>query len=442
MKTRKLKTLRSLLICTCLAVPANAVLFPAQADPDENSSGNNVLFLLASDIEPPIPNSDPVSTILYSVSPHGQLISRATVLRGSSLSGARNWLPEGVFTINELGRYLIVEYPHDTLCCAIFIPKDDPTRFESVRVVPDKMTGLNCGLGSVNADESAACDLWELVPFTAPEMLAQGKFGAATSHSVCKRQDQPPYTVTNRWTDYNAVRFDGVSPADEGCWLWPRNGSLAEYFLGGPEIPIASLPSELKSLERTRRVSLDAASEGHLVVGIDGKDLIDRNTDVFVQTIKNGRWARLPVLPVAPTKQDKMRYHLFDDWLVTSASAALLAASQITETVIPDVFTVVSTGKQWNDWGIAVEPRTAPDVATLPARRITLWNLADGRRIDLALPEDDSEVVHVFDNRQVLLRIHDKLFFAEIQDSKLTAFTLAAFDSAIPNVHWAFYSAR
>jgi len=123
-------------------------------------------------------------------------------------------------------------------------------------------------------------------------------------------------------------------------------------------------------------------------------------------------------------------------------SAALLAASQITETVIPDVFTVVSTGKQWNDWGIAVEPRTAPDVATLPARRITLWNLADGRRIDLALPEDDSEVVHVFDNRQVLLRIHDKLFFAEIQDSKLTAFTLAAFDSAIPNVHWAFYSAR
>ena len=33
----------------------------------------------------------------------------------------------------------------------------------------------------------------------------------------------------------------------------------------------------------------------------------------------------------------KMYYRLFDDWLATSASAALLEASQITETIVPDV---------------------------------------------------------------------------------------------------------
>jgi hypothetical protein len=437
------KSARSL-IYIGLAVLASAISCPAQAGFGKGASDGKVLFVLASNIEAPVQNSDPVPTVLYSVSPAKGLVSKAVVLQGSSISGAQNWLPDGVFSINEVGRYLIVEYPHDVPCCVIFISEDDPAAFESVRVVPDGMTGLNCGLSSVVSDESEPCNLWELTPFAAPELLVQGKVSSILQ-SVCKRPGQPPYTVSNRWEDFTHFRFDGVSPISAQCYLWSQDGTIHEYLLGRPPVVITKMPADAPLSAISRRLTLDTASRRFRVISIDDSDLVDHNTDVFVQTVADGRWKRLPVLPVRfigtdPTKMDRMAYRLFDDWLVTSASAALLKANDATETAVPDVLTVVETGKQRDDLGVEVEPRTAPDVATLPARRITLWNLADGRRIDLAMPEDDSEIVHVFDGHSVLLRIHDKLFFAEIQGSKLTDYKLVAFDSAIPQVHWAFYS--
>jgi len=443
MKARGQKESACFLIYIFLAACVHAVPASAQADLAKNSSAGGALFVLASDIEAPVQNSDPVPTVLYGVSTRG-LVSKAVVLRGSSISGAANWLPEGVFSINEVGRYLIVEYPHYVPCCVIFIAEDSPTELESVRVVPDGMTGLNCGLGSGGSDESETCSLWELIPFASPEMLAQGKI-ASVLHSICKRPGRLPYTVKDRWTDYKATLFDGLTPQSKQCYVWSQNGAIDEYLIGRSPVAITTMPTDTPISVTKRRLTLDAANGRFRVIGIDGDDLVDHNTDVFVQTLANGQWKRLPVLPVRfagtdPTKTDRMAYRLFDDWLVTSASAALLAANNITEAVVSDVLTVVETGKQRNDLAVKVELRTAPDVAKLPARRITLWNLADGRRIDLAIPEGDSEVVHVFDDRQVLLRIHDKLFFAEIQGSKLSDYKLAAFDSAIPQVHWAFYS--
>jgi hypothetical protein len=216
---KKNMTLRSLLICACIAMFAHTVCCTAQAGPN-GGSVNRALFLLASDIQAPILNSAPVSTILNSVSPDGQLSSRAILLHGSSTSGTRNWLPEGVSTINEIGQFLIVPYTYDSQCCAVFISENDPLHFESVRIASGETTVLNCGLGSIQDDGAAACGTWNT---------------------------------------------------------------------SGP----------------------------------------------------------------------------------------------------------ISTGTQWTDLGILAESRTSPDVASLPARRITLWNLADGRRIDLAIPKDDSEVAHV-----------------------------------------------
>jgi hypothetical protein len=352
-----------------------------------------------------------------------------------------------VSSINEVGRYLLVRYPHDVPCCVIFIPEDHPADFESVSVGSEDMVGSNCGLSSVRSDESPICDLWELIPSAAsPVLLVQGKIPSIL-HSVCKRHGQPAYTVTNRWDDYKFTRFDGTTSLSAQCLLTSQNGLIYKGVIGGPSIEITTIPPDFPPSKVRRGVILDGANGRFRVVSIAReKDLVDSNTDVFVQTVANGRWKRLPVLPVRPTGEypdiDRMIYRLFDDWLVTSASAELLAANHVTDTIVPEVLTVVSTGKQRTDWDIKVEPRTASQIATLRARRITLWNLADGRRIDLAIPEGDSEVVHVFDDHQVLLRIHDKLLFAEIQGSELVHYKLVAFDSAIPNVHWAFYSPR
>jgi hypothetical protein len=449
MKMRERTTPGRLPIFICLAVLVSAVASLAQSGSGKSSSVGQVLFVLASSIEAPVMDSAPVSTVLYSVSPTKNLVSGVVVLQGSSFAGAQNWTPNGVRSINEVGRYLIVEYPYDVPCCVIFIPEDAPAAFEPVRVVPDGMSGLNCGLSSVRGGESEACSLWELIPFISPELLAQGKIGSTTLNSVCKRQGQAPSVVTDRWADYKTIIFEGVTPRGAPqCYLSSENGVIEKYLIGRPAITITAMPTDIPPSTTRRGLTLDAANDRFRVVSIHGnKDLVDHNTDVFVQTVADGRWKRLPALPVRligtyPTNMDRMEYRLFDNWLVTSASAALLRANDITEVVVPDVLTVVETGKQWDDLGVEVEPRTAPDVATLPARRITLWNLADGRRIDLAIPQNDSEVVHVFDGHQVLLRIHDKLFFAEIQGSKLADYKLTAFDSAIPQVHWAFYSPR
>ena len=294
--------------------------------------------------------------------------------------------------------------------------------------------------------EDSICITWNTLP--APVELNEKAYltiPKSALQSVCKKRGDPHYILKNNRDYLRYLRFDGVVPADEGCWLWAQDGALSEYLLGASSIPFTSLPSEFASLKGQHRVSLDAANQRYLVIGIGGNDLIDRNIDVFVQTIRDGRWTRLPVLPVGilgdrPENMDRMRYRLFDDWLVTSVSAQLISKSEVKDTAVAEVLTVVSTGKQRADWGIEDKTRTMPDAAALPARRITLWNLADNRRIDLALPEDDSEIVHVFDNHQVLLRVHDKLFFAEIEGSRLTGYKLAAFDSAIPMVHWAWYA--
>ncbi len=444
---RECTTSGRLQVYICLAVLLFATASLAQSGNGKSSSVAQVLFVLASDIEAPVMDSAPVPTVLYSVSSTKNLVSGLVVLQGSSVAGARNWTPNGVQSINEVGRYLIVEYPYDVPCCLIFIPEDAPAAFESVRVVPDKTTGLNCGLSSVGSSESGPCSLWQLIPFPSLEPAAQGKIGPTTLHSVCKRQGQVPSVVTDRWADYKTIIFEGVTPlAGPQCYLSSENGVIEGYLIGTPAIAITSMPTDIPLSTTRRGLTLDAANDRFRVVSIHGnKDLVDRNTDVFAQSVADRQWKRLPVLPVRfigtyPTNMDRMTYRLFDDWLVTSASAALLKANKITETIVPDVLTVVETGKQRNDLAVEVEPRTAPDLATLPVRRITLWNLADGRRIDLAIPEGDSEIVHIFDGRQVLLRIHDKLFFAEIQGSKLAGYKLAAFDSAIPEVHWAFYS--
>lgn len=255
----------------------------------------------------------------------------------------------------------------------------------------------------------------------------------------------------DEWDDLKNLRYDGDMRYTEVSFLTDKGGKLTEVRLGGQPFPLGNMPAGFDAPSDNRGIMLTGENSRYMVISIlDAQDSQNRNANVFVKTLSDGKWKRLPVPPVPPLAQDnvplelrdKMYYRLFDDWLVTSASASLLDALPGKETVVPEVLNVVSNGKQWADWGIGAESSTSPDLATLPARRITLWNLADGRRIDLAIPEDDSEVVHVFDNNTVLLRIHDKLFFAEIEGEKLADFKLVAFDSAIPRIHWAFYSSQ
>jgi len=419
--------------CACVSVFSQA---NRTSDPDSPKRG---LFLLAANIEQPGDPSDPV--VVYRATAERRLVPDVTVLEAEHGQPFRNSLT-GVFSIHDVGDYLIVDYPHIYPRNTIFIPKERPSHFETIKFDPENFINIESDHNFMEGPGGLVCGLWPL--FSVPS-VPDGKGGMTDSkqtlRSVCKKPGSQPFLKTDNWDDCKSFRMDGDMRYREVGLLTDKNGKLADLFLGGPTITMGAMPVGFDSPSFSSGVLLKAASARYLVVSISNpKTGQNGDTDVFARTTSDSKWMRLPVLPVAMTANDKMYYRLFDDWLVTSASAALLTANHITESIVPDALTVIPTGKQWADWGIRAEPRTTPDVISLPARRITLWNLAASRRIDLAIPEDDSEIVHVFDGHSVLVRIKDMLFSAEIQGSKLADYKLVAHDSAIPQVHWAFYS--
>lgn len=435
------------LICGLVAAHGYLPSLLAQSSRGDRAQDSRTLTLLASKFYRPgdvVPVADAtaaeVPTVLFSVAPTGQLDLKAVVLQGKVVCGNQYCTPEGPLSIHEVGAYLIIAYPDDLTCCAIFLSEESPQSFQSENIVPSGFVAPHPY--TAEGDGAASCSLWLLVP-NSPPAFEDGKpiLPHPALRSACTQSGAPLIIEDGKWDQFKRPRFDGASP-DEGWIVSIRSGQIVQMNLAGPAVTIGDAPPAYRAIAGIRAAYLEAASERYLVIGVMEKDHpAVSNKDVFVRTAGDSKWERLPVLPVAQTSHDRLYYRLFDNWLVTSASASLLAANHIAEgNVVPDFLTLVSTGKQWADWGIKAESRTTPDVANLPARRITLWNLADGRRVDLAIQEDDSEVVHIFDDHQVLMRFHDKLFFAEIQGTKLTGYRLVAFDSAIPMVHWAWYS--
>jgi hypothetical protein len=323
----------------------------------------------------------------------------------------------------------------------IFIPKNNPLNFESINFDTGGLGATSVGYGLREMPEDTVCELWSLnlIPFSL-NVAGQITGGKSTLLSVCKKPGSAPYIAKDHLADYKFPYLDGFVRADEYATLSDVSGKIVEMPLDVPNIEITGMPAGFPVQSHPRGISLKASSEKFFIISVDSVDGQDHNTDVFVRTASDGKWKRLPVPAAATTATDRLRYRLFDDWLATSLSASLAATVTNKDAPDADVLTVTTQGAPPGKPTITVQPRSKPDSSSLPARTLTLYNLADSRRIAIAIPEDDSEIVHVFDGHSVLLRIKDALFFAEIHGSKLEDYKLVAQDSAIPMVHWAFYS--
>ena len=393
---------------------------------------------MSADTGEPVDPSAPV--LIYEISKSLTLTSTLTVLPSESGGELNNSLT-GVYSVHDVGGFLLIDYPHIFPRYTLFVPKDRPRDFRIADFNPSDLITDRLNHVFFQDMDGKVCVLWILSQPFKPDGNGGWVIPKATLQSVCDAPGASPTIESDQWDQFEHLELDGNPRYLEVAFLTKQGSKLVELILGGATIPLGAMPPPFDSSSESRGVMLEAASRSYLIIGISDMDRpFNRNAHVFVRSSATGKWRQLPVLAVAPSEKDSMYYRLFGDWLVTSASAKLLANSQVNDTADPDVLTVVETGKLRTDLGIEATPRTASGAAALPSRRITLWNLADNRRIDLALPEDDSEIVHVFDNHQVLLRIHDKLFFAEIEGSRLTGYKLAAFDSAIPMVHWAWYA--
>lgn len=407
-----------------------------------DSAGNARLVVVAANLLQQFGASDPVT--IYSVGSDHQLRAYGEILPKHRASDQENqWTPGGVYSIHETTNYLLIEYPHPYPRRVAFVTKSNPKHVESIDFDPSDFITENLSHFVTQDSAGMVCDLWPLL--TTP-VVPDGKGGLTSGvtslHAACTKPGMTPFLRVDDWSDFRNLEFDGAISPTESSLLSTHDGTLVVRLLGGPAIDLGDGPRK-PGVEFQSAATLEAANRGYLVVSMqsDTPHDSDRNENVFFRASTTGRWERLPVFPVAPIGNDRMTYRLFGQWLVTSASASLVATQPVQGSIVPEVLTVIAEQKLAPTFAVAVQPGTGSPSTSLPARRITLWNLADGRRIDLAIPENDSEIVAIFDGGSVLLRIKDTLFLADIKGTKLAGYRFVASDSIIPQVHWAFYSA-
>lgn len=436
--------------------------FPAMAQiaaESAGSSGDNVLHLLSANLEQDSGPSDPV--LLYSVMPSNQLSDPVTVLPAQR-PGSLDHSPTGIYSIHETDPYIVIEYPHLSPRHTVFLSKAHPGNFESINFDPEAFVTDNLGHVLTEPKSGLVCDLWPLK--SVPAILNEKGYvsaGKMMLRSACKAATGPPFLRSDAWSDYVNLRWDGDTRYREVNLLSSQDSNLIGRFVGAPDVVLKDMPPGVSVRPRSSPrnnpkdcftdygssicpngagVTLEAANASYIVVSVRDEKGQDHNADVFALSMSDGKWTRLKIPALSATDEDKCYYRLFGNWLVTSTSGTLRAANHITEGAVSEILTVIEPGEQSAVYGIKNEVQSVPNLTSLPTRHITLWNLADARRIDLDLPEEDSEIIKIFSNRNALLRIHDKLFSAGLQNSELVGFKLVAADPAVLQMHWAFYS--
>lgn len=71
--------------------------------------------------------------------------------------------------------------------------------------------------------------------------------------------------------------------------------------------------------------------------------------------------------------------------------------------------------------------------------KLLIQNLADGRKLTLDTGQEDSEVLAIRADGQILYRVNDSIDSAWISDKQIEGSTLVVKDDNAPDVHWAFW---
>lgn len=216
-----------------------------------------------------------------------------------------------------------------------------------------------------------------------------------------------------------------------------------------PEVVLAKLPSR-SAVEPSHRqlVWILASTDRYLVVWIlpaymaggsvdSSNPRHDEPLEALVLNRKTGQWTELE-LPTTVTSNSLAPVRMFGDWLVTTVMH-WRPGPQGSGSGSPGIGNERSPE--------AYQP--LPDVRDqfsnefldlyIPGK-IVLQNLKDGRKLALDTGQEDSEVIAIRSDGEMLYRVNDSIYSAEITDRQITGAKLVVSDEGVPEVHWAFWT--
>lgn len=220
----------------------------------------------------------------------------------------------------------------------------------------------------------------------------------------------------------------------------------------GPRVVLAHLPSELNTNPEKRRrvVQVVAATDRYFALWIVPDYMmghsVSTNTldhaeplQLFVLDRSTDKWRTLEVA-TAVTSITRPPIRMFGDWMVTTIMNWSPASSEIgggspgreNERVTPS-----------NSAKPNIRSRYSNHFAGLyiPGK-LVIQNLADERKIALNTGQEDSEVLAIRADGEILYRVNDSIYSATMKGNQITAPTLITKGDDVPDVHWAFWGPK
>jgi len=348
-------------------------------------------------------------------------------------------LPVRTLAAASAGVYLVA--PADTGVIAVVSPavtparieivhEDDPDKSDSVALNFGKAVALN-SLNCLIARKGATYELLATVPSqppgsTEPVTVWKVLLSAAGGGQDARVSKGAP-------EDYAEPEDYGVpgGPMPGFTMFASRVGDRLLMRIGASRIPLDTCPRDAPFENGKEDAGIVASSASYriysLVHAIDQLAAI-RETTLYVHNLRTGKWKRVEVPGNDP------RSRLCGGWLASiaefwqpnsPANPGRAAERSRATKELPNVQAYYASfeGRDHRIPGI-----------------LTLCNLEDGRRVTLNTQAEDSEVLLVTAQNQVVYRVNDSIYQAPIQGATLGPAVLVVHDEAVPEIHWAFFS--
>jgi hypothetical protein len=259
---------------------------------------------------------------------------------------------------------------------------------------------------------------------------------------------QKPRISPGKWAAFKFLQYGGENGGP--FLMTPPLAEIAGVDLvmpysWQPDAVLAQLPSQFSAKPELRQlVWILASTDRYLVVWILPKDMFGstvlasspRHAEPLHALIldKAANHWRTIELPTTVTSNSGAPVRLFGGWLVTTEMEWR-----------PGTLGSGSPGTENETYGSA--NGSVPDVRDeyynkfldlyIPGK-LAIENLAENRRFVLNTGQEDSEVLFIGSDGQILYRINDSIYSAKIVTDQVVHPKLIVKDTDVPEIHWAF----